>query len=459
MVKPKSGAAAPSETEVAVSLTDASHDPSLVSWVDSANVQGCDFPIQNLPLGRFRPAAIDNAGSDVMAAPLRVGVAIGDQVLDLKLAAQMCPWADEIYPLLEPLAAGDLAAFMALGRPAWRLLRAALSAALAADSNQGPFLEACVIPLREAQMALPCRIGDYTDFYTGIHHARAVGALFRPDEPLLPNYRWVPLGYHGRASSVGLGGAVRRPHGQVRTSSGTPLFQASRRLDYELELGLWVGAANEQGEPVPMLDAEDRLFAVTLLNDWSARDLQAWEYQPLGPFLAKSFSTMVSPWLVSFEALAPFRRPLLRPAGDPAPLPHLDSPFNRAHGAIEMTLEVYLQSARMRERGMAPMRLSASNALDAYWTAAQLIAHHTSNGCNLQIGDLLGSGTLSGAEPGQGGSLLELSNGGRTAFVLPGGEERTFLEDGDTVTLRAHCQAPGAVRIGLGEVSGTVLAA
>jgi fumarylacetoacetase len=448
------------DTEPAASpLCDATHDPGLSSWLASANEPGCDFPIQNLPLGRFRPAGRDDAEPEA----LRVGVAIGDQVLDLKAAASMCPWADEVYPLLEPLAAGDLAAFMALGRPAWRELRAALSQALAEGSLQGPFLESCLLPMRDARMALPCRIGDYTDFYAGIHHARRVGALMRPDNPLLPNYAWLPIGYHGRASSVGIEGRVKRPQGQTRSKDadqgGAPHFGPSRRLDYELELGLWIGAANALGQPLTMDEAEDRLFGVTLLNDWSARDLQAWEYQPLGPFLAKSFVTTVSPWVVSFEALAPFRKPYQRPAGQPEALPYLQSAFNAAHGALDITLEVWLQTAAMRARGLAAVRLSQSSALDACWTAAQLVTHHTSNGCNLQVGDLLGTGTLSGPLPAQGGSLLELSSGGRDPLTLSSGEQRSFLEDGDTVTLRAHCSAPGAVRIALGAVSGTVLAA
>jgi len=431
--------------------TDATHDPLMRSWVATANEPGTDFPIQNLPLGRFR-----RAGSQ---EPWRAGVAIGDQVLDLKLALEQAPWPEGVPELLEPLAAGDLAGFMALGRPAWRALRAALSAALAEGSETGPFMELCLLPLAQAQMALPCRVGDYTDFYTGIHHALAVGKLMRPDNPLLPNYKWVPIGYHGRASSITLGGPVKRPCGQTRSSGEVPHFGPSQRLDYELELGLWVGVGNELGAPVAMAQAEDHLFGVTLLNDWSARDMQGWEYQPLGPFLAKNFSTMVSPWIVTSEALAPFRRPFTRPAGDPAPLPYLDSAFNREAGAMDITLEVWLLTASMRQQGLPAVRLSQSNALDAYWTPAQLIAHHTSNGCNLQTGDLLGTGTLSGPLPGQGGSLLELSAGGRQPLALPHGEQRSFLQDGDTVTLRAYCQAPGAVRIGLGSVSGTVLPA
>ena len=426
-------------------LTDATHDPALRSWVSSANTPGTDFPVQNLPLGRFRRAKSDE--------PWRVGVAIGDEVLDLRLAAQQCPWGDGVHELLQPLADGDLAAFMALGRPAWRRLRAALSSALAEGSDQGPFLELCLVPQAQAEMAMPCAIRDYTDFYAGIHHAVAVGKLFRPDQPLLPNYKWVPIGYHGRASSIGLGGAVRRPAGQLRGAGEVPVFGPSQRLDYELEVGVFVGTGNPLGTPLTMAQAEDSLFGMTLLNDWSARDIQAWEYQPLGPFLSKSFATSISPWVVSMEALAPFRRPFTRPAGDPAPLPHLDSPFNQAAGALEITLEVWLKTPAMAQ----PVRLSQSNTLDAYWTLAQLLTHHASNGCNLQTGDLLGSGTLSGPAPGQGGSLLELSNGGRAPLQLPGGETRSFLQDGDTVTLRAVCQAPGAARIGFGSVSGTVV--
>jgi fumarylacetoacetase len=430
-------------------LTNATHDPALRSWVASANDGDTDFPIQNLPYGRFR-----RAGS---REPWRMGVAIGDQVLDLKAAYEHAHWDDELLPLLEPLACGDLNAFMDLGAASWHAVRAALSAALAVGSAHQAVLQRCLLPQDQADLAVPCRIGDYTDFYTGIHHATTIGKLFRPDSPLLPNYKWVPIGYHGRASSINLGGDIRRPQGQrMPPGAEAPVFGPCQRLDYELEVGAFVGRSNVQGEPVSMDQAEDALFGLVLLNDWSARDIQAWEYQPLGPFLSKSFATSISPWIVTMEALAPFRRPFTRPEGDPQPLPYLDSSFNRSAGAIDLVLEVWLQTAAMREAGTPAVRLSQSNLTDAYWTWAQMVAHHTSNGCNLQVGDLLGSGTISGPVPGTYASLMELSGAGKQPVPLPGGEQRTFLQDGDTVTLRAWAQQPGAARIGLGSVSGTI---
>jgi fumarylacetoacetase len=429
---------------------DATHAKALRSWVESANADDTDFPVQNLPYGRFRRRKSEDR--------FRIGVAIGDQILDLKLASEQCPWGLGISELLAPLAAGDLNAFMALGRPAWRKLRAALSAALTEGSDQGPFLELCLVPQAQAEMALPCAIGDYTDFFTGIHHATAVGKLFRPDNPLLPNYQWVPIGYHGRASSIVVSGsAVRRPNGQTMLPEQTvPSFGPSRRLDYELELGVLVGRGNELGSPKTMAEAEQDWFGIVLLNDWSARDVQAWEYQPLGPFLAKSFASTISPWVVTQDALAPFRAPFARAAGAPDPLPYLDSPANRAQGQIDIALEVWLQTTAMREKGQAPQRLSQSNFLDSYWTVAQMLTHHTVNGCNLQTGDLLGTGTLSGPAPEQGGSLLELSVGGKKPLTLLGGETRSFLQDGDRVTLRAACLRAGARRIGFGACEGTI---
>jgi fumarylacetoacetase len=306
-------------------------------------------------------------------------------------------------------------------------------------------------------MGLPCAIGDYTDFYTGIHHATAVGRLFRPDQPLMPNYKYVPIGYHGRSSSiVPSGHDVRRPLGQALAEGPEPRFGPSQRLDYELEVGALVGPGNELGQPIAMANAEDHLFGMVLLNDWSARDIQAWEYQPLGPFLAKSFATTISPWIVTMEALAPFRAPLRRPAGDPVPLPYLDSAANRDGGVIEIVLEAWLETPAMRDAGLRAVRLSQSNFADAYWTLAQLVAHHSSNGCNLRPGDLLGSGTQSGPQAGQGGSLIELTQAGKVPISLPGSETRTFLQDGDTVTLRAWCERPGRARIGFGPCVGTV---
>jgi fumarylacetoacetase len=428
---------------------DSTHDPALRSWVESANVPGCDFPIQNLPFGRFR-----THGSE----PWRIGVAIGDQILDLKLAAELCPWPARVSVWLEPLAAGDLNTFMALGTRPRRAMRAALSAALADRSDQGPFLELCLVPQAQAQMSLPCQISNYTDFFTGVHHATTVGKLFRPDNPLLPNYRWVPIAYHGRASSVVVSGThVRRPNGQYKPQEqDEPIFGPTRRLDYELELGVLVGTGNLLGMPKTMAQAEEDWFGLVLLNDWSARDVQSWEYQPLGPFQAKSFASTVSPWVVTREALEPFRQPFVWADGEPAPLPYLDADDNRERGAIDVQLEVQLQSRAMRERGQEPVRLSQSNFRDAYWTVAQMLAHHSVNGCNLQAGDLLGTGTLSGPQPEQGGSLLELSAGGWHPVILPGGETRSFLLDGDRVILRAWCERRGARRIGFGECVGLV---
>lgn len=430
---------------------DATHDAALRSWVASANDPLTDFPLQNLPLGRFR-----RRGSD---EPLRAGVAIGEAVLDLRLACEAGSWSPEVSPLIELLARGELNAFIALGAAARRTLRSVLSLALREGSGSERWLQPCLVPQAQAEMALPCEVGDYTDFFTGIHHATAVGKLFRPDQPLLPNYEWVPIGYHGRSSSLQVSGQdFRRPRGQYKTDAAVPLFGPCQRLDYELELGAIVGPGNALGEPIPMARAEQHLAGLVLLNDWSARDVQAWEYQPLGPFLAKNFATTLSPWIVTMEALQPFRRPFERAADRPQPLPHLDGEANRAQGAIDIALEVWLQTPAMRERGDAAERLMQSNFRDAYWTLAQLVAHHSSNGCNLRPGDLLGSGTQSGPLPAQGGSLLELTRGGREPITLPNGETRRFLQDGDSVALRAFCERAGQRRIGFGECVATVLA-
>lgn len=431
-------------------MNDFTHAPTLRSWVESANIEGADFPIQNLPYGRFRRAGADE--------PWRIGVAIGDQIVDLKQAAERGQWDDTVRALLEPMAAGDLNRFMALDAATRRILRAALSKALGEGSEQQAQLQPCLLPQARTEMSVPCSIGDYTDFYTSIHHATTVGKLFRPDNPLLANYKWVPIGYHGRASSIGVSGqSFRRPVGQTKGAGDMPEFGPCKRLDYELEIGALIGPGNAVGEPIGIEEAESRLFGLTLFNDWSARDIQAWEYQPLGPFLSKNFASTISPWVVTMEALEPFRVPFTRPAGDPQPLPYLDSAANREHGAIDIQLEVWIETTAMRAAGQDPVRLTQSNYRHAYWTLAQLVTHHTVNGCNLQPGDLLGSGTISGPQLEEGGSLLELTIGGKQPIKLPNGEERRFLEDGDTVILRAYCQVPGAVRIGFGEVRGTVL--
>jgi fumarylacetoacetase len=417
---------------------NATHDPQLRSWVASANQAGCDFPIQNLPFGRFRPA-----GS---AEPFRIGVAIGDQVLDLK-AAGLVDHA-------------DMNALMAAAPAERQALRARLSAGLAEGRAEQPAWAKALVPQAQCEYTVPCEVRDYTDFYTSVHHATTIGKQFRPDNPLLPNYKWVPIGYHGRASSIVVSGtSFKRPQGQTKAAdAAVPTFGPCKRLDYELELAYFVGQGNALGAPVGIEAAEAHLFGVGLFNDWSARDLQAWEYQPLGPFLSKNFASTVSPWIVTMEALAPFRAPFTRPADDPQPLPYLDSAANRAQGALDITLEVWLQTAKMRAAGDQGVRLTRGNTTQAaYWTAAQLVAHHTVNGCNLNPGDLLGSGTLSGPTPGEAGSLLELSQGGKQPVALPNGETRSFLEDGDTLILRGWCERAGAVRIGLGEARGTVV--
>ena len=427
---------------------DETHDPARRSWVESANAADHDFPIQNLPFGRLRGAG----------EAWRIGVAIGDQVLDLQRAAA-ANWSGAPHELLAPLAAGDLNAFMALGADAARTLRRALSQALAAGA--APTLAPCLRAQAEVELGVPCAIGDYTDFYVGIHHALAVGRLFRPDNPLLPNYKWVPIGYHGRASTIFASGQpIRRPRGQVKPAdAGAPRLQLSAKLDFELEVGIVIGRGNAPGCAVPIEHAEAQVFGLTLFNDWSARDVQAWEYQPLGPFLAKNFASTISPWIVTLDALAPYRRPLQRPAGDPPPLPYLSSAADAAAGAFDVQLEVALQTAAMRERGEPAQTISRSNFADAaYWSVAQLVAHHTVGGCALRAGDLFGSGTLSGPRPEQAGSLLELSAGGSRPLLLRGGEQRAFLHDGDTVTFTAACERAGAARIGFGRCSATVLA-
>ena len=411
---------------------DATHDPALKSWVESANEPGCDFPIQNLPFGIFKRKGASE--------PPRGGVAIGDQVLDLAALGI------KTGPTLNGIAA--------MGRAAWKRLRRQLSKGLSQKKWSRKFSR-YLLPMRQAQLFVPLAVGDYTDFFAGIHHAANMGKMLRPDNPLAPNYKWVPIGYHGRASSIVFSGTpVARPRGQVKPPDAQePLFQASKRFDYEAELGFVIGPGNRLGKPIAVREALDHVFGVVLLNDWSARDIQAWEYQPLGPFLAKSFATTISPWIVTLEALEPYRCPAFpRADGDPRPLPYLADEDDQREGGFAIEVEMHLQTRKMG----SPMRLSRASFRDSYWTVAQLVAHHTSNGCNLRPGDLLGSGTLSGATPDSYGSLMELSQGGKNPLSLAGGETRSFLEDGDEVVQKGYCQNDGAVRIGFGEAAGVV---
>jgi fumarylacetoacetase len=429
-------------------MLDHTNDPAASSWVASANAEGADFPIQNLPFGIFRRRGSSEA--------FRGGVAIGDFILDLA-AIESLGEAAAI-----PLAAArgeHLNALMALGKGQWQALRDALFGALATGSGAGAWLQGALVPQSDAEYNVPAIIGDFTDFYTSIHHATMVGALFRPQNPLMPNYKWLPVAYHGRSSSVRVSGqSFPRPVGQSRAGDAEmPGVGPSARLDYELELGFFVGAGNELGKPIGVAAAEDHVFGACVLNDWSARDIQAWEYQPLGPFLGKNFATTISPWIVTLQALAPFRAAFDRAADDPAPLPHLHQGEQAATAAIDVHLDVALQSEAMRAAGLPPARLSHSNYRYAYWTLAQMVAHHTSNGCNLRPGDLIGTGTLSGPDAEEFGSILEVTKGGKVPVALPTGEARTFIEDGDTIVMRAWCDRPGARRIGFGVCAATVL--
>ena len=431
---------------------DATHDPQRQSWVTSANGH-TDFPIQNLPLGLFSPAA---------DARPRVGVAIGDQILDLQAAHQTGIFSGDASRVTALAGAASLNAVMALGPGPRRAWRQRMSEVLRAGAPEQRAVEPLLHAASACTMHLPAAIGDYTDFYAGIHHALNVGTQFRPDNPLLPNYKYVPIGYHGRSSSVVVSGTpVRRPNGQRKgPDDATPSFGPSRRLDFELELGIWIGPGNALGDPIPIARAADHISGFCLLNDWSARDIQAWEYQPLGPFLAKNFATSISPWVITPEALAPFRMPQPpRPEGDPAPLPYLLDPEDQHTGALDLEFEVLLLTAQSRREGLAPRRLSLSNAQHMYWTVAQLVAHHSSNGCNLRPGDLFGSGTISAPTPDGLGSLLEITEGGRRSVDVAPGQTRTFLQDGDEVIIRARAQRTGAASIGFGEVRGTIAAA
>ena len=424
---------------------------ALTSWLTSATDAATDFPIQNLPYGVFRHAE-----------QVRIGVAIGDRILDLHGCASQGLLAPLSEGIITACCAHVLNPLMSLGPAAWSSLRRRLTALLNAEqvgSKNRTVIESLLVPMREAEMLLPARIGDYTDFYASIHHATRVGKLFRPDNPLLPNYKYVPIGYHGRASSIVVSGqAIRRPSGQTKPAHGDPVFGPAKSLDYELEMGIFIGPGNPLGRSIPIDQAEQHIFGLCLVNDWSARDIQSWEYQPLGPFLAKNFATTISPWIVPMEALAPYRVDAGdRPESDPKPLPYLTS-SSKQPAALDVTLEVYLQSRRMRDRGEAPMLMSRGNLRDLYWTMAQLLTHHASNGCNLRPGDLLATGTISGPNEGSEGCLLEKKHNAEPTR-LPSGELRTFLEDGDQVTFRAYAQKEGAPRIGFGACTGTIVEA
>jgi len=426
---------------------DETHDPARGSWVESA--QGhADFPIQNLALGIFSPPG----------GMARAGAAIGEHILDLGATGEAGFLPD---PAALALKGSTLNAFMGLSGQQRRATRLALSDLLSEERHR-PKVEPLLHRAVDCAMHLPAIIGDYTDFYVGIHHAINIGKLFRPDSPLLPNYKYVPIGYHGRSSSIRPSGVpVRRPRGQRTVADAqSPAVGRSQRLDYELELGIWIGPGNSLGEVVPITEAAEHIAGFCLLNDWSARDLQAWEYVPLGPFLAKNFHTTISPWVITAEALAPFRiSQAPRPTGDPQPLPYLWDEEDQARGGLAVEMEAWLSTAAMRQAGMPPMRLSRSNASAMYWTAQQIVTHHASNGCNLNPGDLLGTGTLSAAEREGYGSLIELSEGGRTSIALPNGEQRSFLEDGDEVILKAVARTQGFIPIGFGECRAIILPA
>jgi fumarylacetoacetase len=430
-----------------IEAIDRTHDAARLSWVASANGHA-DFPIQNLPFGVF------SAGD----GRKRCGVAIGDSILDLGA----CHSAGLFEGAAATAAAASGAALnplMALGREPRVALRQRLSDLLATGAPERDKVEPCLHLASACVLHVPATIGDYTDFYAGIHHATNVGRQFRPDNPLLPNYKYVPIGYHGRASSVLASGAeIRRPNGQRKPASdAVPSFGPSRNLDYELELGIWIGPGNPLGNAIAIGQASDHIFGFCLLNDWSARDIQSWEYQPLGPFLAKSFGTTISPWIVTPEALAPFRvAQAPRPDGDPQPLDYLLADVDQSRGAFDIRLDVTLMTPRLAAQGLPPHRLSSGNATSLYWTVAQLVAHHTCGGCNLQPGDLFGSGTISGRGEDSAGSMLELSRGGSRPIELASGETRRFLEDGDEVILRAACRRDGFAPIGFGACRGTI---
>ncbi|MBV8250014.1 MAG: fumarylacetoacetase [Comamonas sp.] len=428
------------------------HDAGLQSWLASANTGKSDFPIQNLPFAVFRRKSGNEA--------FRGGVAIGDQVLDMAAVRDAKVLAGDVQAQVEAAAASQLNALMAMSPAQWSALRLALSRALRAGAKEEAALKACLVPQSEVEYTVPVQVGDYTDFYTSVHHATNVGKLFRPTNPLMENYKWVPIGYHGRASSIRISGVdFKRPSGQLKAPDADPVLKPCNRLDYELEMGIYAGAGNPWGDAIGIEDAENHIFGLCLLNDWSARDVQAWEYQPLGPFLSKNFATSISPWIVTLEALEPYRTAFTRPAEDPQPLPYLSSAANSRRGALDVQLSVAIQTEKMRAAGQAAEQITQTSYRHAYWTMAQLVAHHTVNGCDLQPGDLMGTGTLSGPTAAEAGALLEITEGGKKPLSLSNGESRTFLLDGDAVVFTGWCEKPGAARIGFGECRATVLPA
>jgi fumarylacetoacetase len=436
---------------------NATHSVELKSWVESASRVGSDFPIQNLPFGVFTRRETNE--------DRHIGVAIGDQILDLARCVEHGILDGIDARTRNAVGSSALNELMSLGSEATAELRSRLSGLLDEHNSElrddQSLRRSVLVPSHSATLHLPVAIGDYTDFYASSFHATNVGSMFRPDNPLLPNYKYLPVGYHGRASSVVVSGTeIRRPLGQREVTSGAaPEFGASTQLDYELEVGCFIGAGNRPGERISIERARESIFGLCLVNDWSARDIQRWEYQPLGPFLAKSFATSISPWVVTIEALEPFRtRAFERPDGDPKILPHLLAVEDQDRGGFDISLEVYLSSALMRQRAMDPVRLSVGNFADMYWTLAQMVAHHTSNGCNLRTGDLIASGTVSGPTNESRGCLLELTWKGTEPVSLPTGETRRFLDDGDEVIMRGFCQR-GGLRIGFGECRGVILPA
>ncbi len=437
------------------STLNRTHDVAAKSWLASANAGGCDFPIQNLPFAVFRRADSSEA--------FRGGVAIGDQVIDMAQLARSACLDGLAHAAAQSCALPALNDFFAMGPAAWQALRHGLFALLEVKARHAKVdaLRVCLIPQSEVEFTVPASIGDYTDFYTSFDHAMNIGVMMRPDDPITSNFKWMPIAYHGRVSSIGVSGQkYRRPMGQALQAGATaPVYGPCTRLDYELELGIYIGQGNPQGEPIALKDAEQHVFGICLLNDWSARDIQFWEMAPLGPFLGKNFCTTISPWIVTMEALAPYRQSWTRPVSDPQPLAYLEDAGNRASGAIDISLEVWLESDKLRAEGKGPSRLSGTSFRHQYWSIAQMVAHHSMGGCNLRSGDLFGSGTISGPGEGQAGAMIELACGGSRPVTLSNGEQRGFLQDGDAVILRGWCEKPGYARIGFGESKGTILPA